>query len=83
MVGRARDVFNALWEGKGMKSVPLTFPPCINLEISDMVYCVFSQQDIARGREQVKDLTNKWYSEVRTHDTNVEEEEEDDETELL
>ena len=22
-----------------MKSVPLTFPPCIILEISDMVYC--------------------------------------------
>ena len=37
MVGRARDVFDALWEGKG-RHVPLTFPPCIILGISDMVY---------------------------------------------
>ena len=38
MVGRASDAFDALWEEKGTKYVPLTFPPCIIFGISDMVY---------------------------------------------
>ena len=36
--GKGNGCIDAFWEGKRLKSVPLTFPSCIILEISDMVY---------------------------------------------